>query len=79
MTEMVERSRLINTAQLRSRIEALEKRLVVVQRELAAAEEAFYRFLSTEGISLLAIRDGSLFSSLTGTQQQQRQIKLILE
>ncbi len=79
MTEMVEQSRLINTAQLRSRIEALEKRLVVVQRELAAAEEAFYRFLSTEGISLLAIRDGSLFSSLTGTQQQQRQIKLILE
>ena len=79
MTEMVEQSRLINTAQLRSRIEALEKRLVVVQRELAAAEEAFYRFLSTEGLSLLAIRDGSLFSSLTGTQQQQRQIKLILE
>ena len=79
MSEMVEQSRLINTAQLRTRIETLEKRLVVVQRELAAAEEAFYRFLSTEGLSLLAIRDGSLFSSLTGTQQQQRQIKLILE
>ncbi len=79
MTEMVEQSRLINTAQLRNRIEALETRLAEVQRELAAAEEAFYRFISTEGTSLLAVQDGSLFSGITGAQQQQRQIKLFLE
>ena len=79
MTEMVEQSRLINTAQLRNRIEALENRLTEVQRELAAAEEAFYRFISTEGTSLLAVQDGSLFSGITGAQQQQRQIKLFLE
>ncbi|HHP7230177.1 MAG TPA: GumC family protein [Xenococcaceae cyanobacterium] len=79
MDEMVEQSRLVNTSQLRSRIAALEKRLFEVQRELAAAEEAFYRFISTEGTSLLAIQDGSLFSSITGAQQQQRQITLVLE
>ncbi len=79
MTEMVEQSRLINTAQLTNRIEALEIRLAEVQRELSAAEEAFYRFISTEGTSLLAVQDGSLFSGITGAQQQQRQIKLLLE
>ncbi len=79
MNEMVEQSRLINTYQLRSRIEALENRLGEVQGELAAAEEAFYRFISTEGTSLLAVQDGSLFNGITETQQQQRQIKLILE
>ncbi len=79
MTEMIEESRLVNTEQLRNRIEALEERLVGVQRELAAAEEAFYRFISTEGTSLLAVQDGSLFTGITGAQQQQRQIKLVLE
>ena len=79
MQEMVEQSRLINTSQLRGRIEALEKRLAEVQRDLAAAEETFYRFISKEGTPLLAIQDGSLFAGITGSQQQQRQLKLILE
>ena len=79
MNEMVEQSRLVNTSQLRNRIQALEQRLSAVQRELAAAEEAFYRFISTEGTSLLAVQDGSLFTGITGAQQQQRQIKLFLE
>ena len=79
MQEMVEQSRLINTSQLRGRIEALEKRLAEVQRDLAAAEEIFYRFISKEGTPLLAIQDGSLFAGITGSQQQQRQLKLILE
>ena len=79
MQEMVEQSRLINTSQLRGRIEALEKRLAEVQRNLAAAEETFYRFISKEGTPLLAIQDGSLFAGITGSQQQQRQLKLILE
>jgi capsular exopolysaccharide synthesis family protein len=79
MQEMVEQSRLLNTSQLRSRVDALKKRLQEVQGELANAEEKFYRFLSQEGTGLLAIQDGSLFSGITGSQQQQRQLKLILE
>ncbi|VEP18423.1 conserved hypothetical protein [Hyella patelloides LEGE 07179] len=79
MTEMIEQSRLINTSQLRGRIDALNGRLIVVQQELATAEEAFYRFISTEGTDLLAVQDGSLFSGITGSQQQQRQLQLILE
>jgi polysaccharide biosynthesis transport protein len=79
MTEMIEQSRLINTSQLRGRIDALDGRLAEVQRELATAEEAFYRFISTEGTDLLAVQDGSLFSGITGSQQQQRQLQLILE
>ena len=79
MTEMIEQSRLINTSQLRGLIDDLNKRLSEAQRELATAEEAFYRFISTEGTDLLAVQDGSLFSGITGSQQQQRQLKLILE
>ena len=79
MAEMIEQSRLINTSQLRGRIDALNSRLANVQQELATAEEAFYRFISTEGTELLAVQDGSLFSGITGSQQQQRQLQLILE
>ena len=79
MSEMIEQSRLINTSQLRGRIDALNRRLAENQKELAIAEEAFYRFISTEGTDLLAVQDGSLFSGITGSQQQQRQLELILE
>ncbi|MGK7952743.1 MAG: GumC family protein [Xenococcaceae cyanobacterium] len=79
MSAMVEQSRLLNTSQLRGRIEALQSRLGEVQGDLAAAEESFYRFISKEGTPLLAIQDGSLFTGITGSQQQQRQLTLILE
>lgn len=79
MSAMVEQSRLLNTSQLRGRIGALQNRLGEVQRDLAAAEESFYRFISKEGTPLLAIQDGSLFAGITGSQQQQRQLQLILE
>jgi polysaccharide biosynthesis transport protein len=79
MTEMVDQSRSINTSQLRSRIKALQSRLQEIQGKLATAEEAFYKFITSEGTPLLAIQDGSLFTSLTGSQQQQRQLKLVLE
>jgi capsular exopolysaccharide synthesis family protein len=79
MKEAIEQSRLLNTSQLRNRIQALQKRLVEVQKELAAAEEAYYRFITTEGAPLLAVQDGSLFNGLTGSQQQQRQLQLMLE
>jgi succinoglycan biosynthesis transport protein ExoP len=79
MKEMIEQSRLLNTSQLRERIKALENRLVEVQDNLAAAEEAYYQFITTEGSPLLAVQDGSLFNGLTGSQQQQRQLQLMLE
>ena len=79
MNEMMMQSQKINKSVLKSRIEALQSRLDTVKRQLGAAEENFYRFITGEGTSLLAIQDGSLFGSLTGSQQQQRQIKLVLE
>ena len=78
MEEMVEESYFINTAQLQNRIQSLEERLIVVQRDLTEAEEAFYDYISKEGSSLLSIQDGSLFAAITGSQQQKRDLKVIL-
>lgn len=79
MKEMVEYSRWINTSQLRARIEALSVRLNEVQKDLTRAEEKFYRYISTQGSDLLAIQDGSLFTAITSSQQQQREIRLGLQ
>ncbi|MGK7877661.1 MAG: GumC family protein [Xenococcaceae cyanobacterium] len=79
MKEMIEESRLLNTSQLRTRIKALEKRLSQTKRDLTAAEEAFYRYISKEGSALLAVQDGSLFNGITSSQAQQREIKLALD
>ena len=79
MKEMVEYSRWLNTSQLRARIEALSVRLNEVQKDLTRAEEKFYRYISTQGSDLLAIQDGSLFSAITSSQQQQREIRLELQ
>ena len=79
MKEMVEYSRWLNTSQLRARIEALSVRLNEVQKDLTRAEEKFYRYISTQGSDLLAIQDGSLFTAITSSQQQQREIRLQLQ
>ncbi|GBE75260.1 lipopolysaccharide biosynthesis [Microcystis aeruginosa NIES-87] len=79
MREMVEYSRWLNTSQLRARIEALGVRLNEVQKDLTRAEEKFYRYISTQGSDLLAIQDGSLFTAITSSQQQQREIRLALQ
>jgi polysaccharide biosynthesis transport protein len=79
MKEMVEYSRWLNTSQLRARIEALGIRLNEVQKDLTKAEEKFYRYISTQGSDLLAIQDGSLFTAITSSQQQQREIRLELQ
>ncbi|CAO5036400.1 GumC family protein [Microcystis aeruginosa] len=79
MKEMVEYSRWLNTSQLRARIEALGVRLNEVQKDLTRAEEKFYRYISTQGSDLLAIQDGSLFTAITSSQQQQREIRLELQ
>jgi succinoglycan biosynthesis transport protein ExoP len=79
MKEMVDYSRLLNTSQLRARIEALGTRLNSVQKDLTTAEEKFYRYISREGSELLAIQNGSLISAITSSQEQQREIRLTLQ
>ena len=79
MEEMVEYSRWLNTSQLRNRIQALENRLGQVQDDLIAAEEAFYRYISGQGTSLLAVQDGSLFNGITNSQRQQRDLQVALD
>ncbi|MGK7941329.1 MAG: GumC family protein [Crocosphaera sp.] len=79
MEEMVEHSRWLNTSELRSRIDALSKRLAQVKEALTAAENRFYRYVSQQGSDLLQIQDGSLFSGITSSQQRQREIQLALQ
>ena len=79
MQEMVEESRLYNSASVRTKIKALEARLAQVKEELRGAESAFYAYISKEGSDLLALRNGSLLAEITGSQQQQRQLQLALE
>lgn len=79
MEAMEEHSRWLNTSELRSRIEALSKRLAQVQQDLTAAENRFYRYVSQEGSDLLAVQDGSLFSGITSSQQRQRELQLALQ
>lgn len=79
MEEMISYSRFLNTSQLTTRIDALKQRLGTVQKELTAAEENFYRYISKQGSDLLAVQDGSLFSAITSSQQRQREIRLTLQ
>lgn len=79
MEEMVNYSRFINSSQLKARIDALKQRLGTVQKDLTAAEENFYRYISKQGSDLLAVQDGSLFSAITSSQQRQREIRLTLQ
>jgi capsular exopolysaccharide synthesis family protein len=79
MDEMVDYSRWLNTSDLRATIDVLKQRLSQVQGDLTQAEEKFYRYITREGSDLLAVQDGSLFSGITSSQQQQRDLKLSLQ
>jgi polysaccharide biosynthesis transport protein len=79
MDEMVDYSRWLNTSDLRATIDVLKQRLGQVQGDLTQAEEKFYRYITREGSDLLAVQDGSLFSGITSSQQQQRDLKLSLQ
>jgi capsular exopolysaccharide synthesis family protein len=79
MDNMVEESRLLNTAQLTNKVNALTTRLGQVQNDLKKAEQSLYNYISKDGSSLLAVQDGSLFSGITTSQEQQRQIQLALD
>ncbi|MDB9314264.1 hypothetical protein PN462_14215 [Spirulina sp. CS-785/01] len=79
LTEMVEQSRLFNTAQLRSQIEALKERVNEAKQDLQVAERQFYQYMSQQGSSMIAAQDGSLFAAISAAQQQQRQLQQQLE
>lgn len=77
--QVIEQSRLNNSARLRSIIRAIEERLPKVQQDLARAEQNLERFDRIEEPQLLAAQDGNIISSITASQQQQRQLRLQLE
>lgn len=79
MEAMVEQSRLINTGRLRSVIESITERLPEVTEELRSAEQRLEEYVRQEGPAIQAATDGSLVGSITGSEQQQRQIRLTLE
>lgn len=79
MQEMIEQSRLLNSARLRSIIDEINKRLPEVTQELRESEERLQEFIREEQTAIIATQTGQLPATITGTQQQQRQIRLAIE
>ena len=79
MDAMREQSRLINAARLRSQIEAIQNRLPSVETALRAAEQKLETYNRKEQVNILAAETGTLLTAITGSQQQQRQLRLSLE
>jgi capsular exopolysaccharide synthesis family protein len=78
MQAMVEQSRLINTTRTRSIIEAINKALPPVQKQLREAEDKLEKYIRTEGPGIVAAQDGTLQTGIISAQQQQRQIQMTL-
>ncbi|HEY9696953.1 MAG TPA: hypothetical protein V6D10_06805 [Trichocoleus sp.] len=78
MNAMVEQSRQFNTQQLRRVIENLNQLLPKVTQELRATEQQLETFVRQEGTAIQAAQSGSLLTAITGSQQQQRQMRLAL-
>jgi capsular exopolysaccharide synthesis family protein len=78
MEGMVEQSRQFNTQQLNRISQNLNQILPVVTQELRQAEQQLESYVREEGTALQAAESGSLLSTITGNQQQQRQIRLTL-
>lgn len=79
MEEMVEESRLMNSAGLRALIEEVEKRMPQALKELQEAEQNFEELKKQEGALLVNSRAGALPAAIAGSQQQQRELQLRLE
>ncbi|MEG3860805.1 GumC family protein [Microcoleus sp. herbarium12] len=78
MKEMVARSQTINTSRLRETIAQINKRLPKVTQELRQTEEKLEAYEKREGTSILAAQNGALPQAITGSEQQQRQLRLQL-
>ncbi|WP_416665805.1 GumC family protein [Egbenema bharatensis] len=78
MNGMVEQSRQFNTQQLDRILDNLNQLLPNVTQELREAERNLEEFVRVEGTALQAAQSGNLLGAITGSQQQQREIRLSL-
>ncbi|MBE9096395.1 polyprenyl synthetase family protein [Tychonema sp. LEGE 07203] len=78
MNAMVDRSQNINTSRLRDTIAQIQERLPKVTQELREAEAKLEAYEKREGTSILAALNGTLPQAITGSQQQQRQLRVQL-
>lgn len=78
MNAIVAQSRLFNTQQLKSIVDNLNTLLPKVSRELRAAEQDLERYIRQEGPAIQAAQDGDILAAITGSQAQQRQLRLAL-
>ncbi|MER3431978.1 MAG: lipopolysaccharide biosynthesis [Leptolyngbya sp. ERB_1_1] len=76
---LIEQSQLNNSARLRSIIRAIEQRLPNVKQELSETEQVLEQYDRIEGPQLFAAQDGNIIKSISGSQQQQQQLRLQLE
>ncbi|MDJ0798192.1 MAG: polysaccharide biosynthesis tyrosine autokinase [Calothrix sp. MO_167.B12] len=78
MQAMKQLSAEINTRKLKAIIKKINERLPQVKTELKAAEQKLETYDRIQGPAILAAENGSLLGGITGSQNQQRQIKLLL-
>lgn len=76
MEEAVKLSGDNNTRQLQEIIDKIDERLPKVTSELEEAEKKLEQYDKIERPAILAAENGSLLNTITGSQNQQRQIKL---
>lgn len=79
MDAMVEQSRVFNTVQLNRITDNLNALLPQVEQDLRQSEQRLEDYIREEGPVLQAAEDGSLVGAITGSQGQQRAIRLTLE
>lgn len=75
---MVELSQVTNRARLQRITEELNSRLPEIEAELREAEQALEQYDRIEGPAIQASLDGSLLSSISGSQQQLRANQIAL-
>ncbi|MFM6190366.1 MAG: GumC family protein [Planktothrix sp.] len=79
MKKMEEQSRVINTQQLNSIIEAIQERLKPAEAELRKAEKELENYDKQEGATILSLESGSLPTAILANEQQQKDLNLQLE
>ncbi len=78
ITAMIQLSQITNKARLKDITDELNKRLPPIEAELRESEQALEAYDRIEGPAIQASIDGSLLSSITGSQQQLRANQITL-
>jgi capsular exopolysaccharide synthesis family protein len=78
MLAMIKLSSDINTGRLKAIIQKITERLPQAKQELQEAEKKLEQYDRLERPAILAAENGSLLSGITASQNQQRQIKLMI-